>query len=331
MLLLFTNCSDNRKEFENKLTKARECLDKPLQYQKDFDGAIVFYSHAITIDSLKSIAFYERGMAYDKKGEQLLLLFKGGRHGGDSVARPYYLKALSDLNKAIYLEPTNPNYYKARAYFYSNAYHFNLQKSISDYDKVLQLDPKNYDVLCSRGRLKFYDLKDSASAFLDFKEAIKIDPKNYKAYQDWGDCLYNCGSYYEAIEKYRMWVKLKPLDENGDPHALHFLVKAQLALGDYFAVIANCERIREFRPDWAEAYLYSAEAKIKLGLIDIGKKELFQSRKELIVSDLYLQYFGTETEKLEQEKINEYWKNINPNFGKKWPLNDDSFLNTYFE
>jgi tetratricopeptide (TPR) repeat protein len=283
MLLLFTNCSDNKKEFENKLTKARECLDKPLQYQKDFDGAIVFYTHAITIDSLKSIAFYERGMAYDQKGEQLLLHFKGGRRqGGDSVARPYYLKALSDLNKAIYLEPTNPNYYKARAYFYRSG-------------------PKNYDVLCSRGRLKFYELKDSSSAFLDFKEAIKIDPKNYEAYQDWGDCLYECGNYFEAIEKYRMWVKLDPVDKNG-ASALHSLTKAQLQAGDYYAVIANCERIREYHPDWPEAYQYSAEAKIKLGLIDIGKKELFQARKEGIVSDLYFQYFGTETEKFEQEK-----------------------------
>jgi tetratricopeptide (TPR) repeat protein len=332
VIMLFSNCSENQKEFENKLTRARECLNKPLHYQKDFDGAIGFYTHAITIDSTKSIAFYERGMAYDQKGEQLLLHFKGGRKlGGDSVARPFYLKALSDLNKAIYLDPTNPVYYKARAYFYRNSYHFNLQKSIADHDKVLQLNPKDYDALCSRGSMKFYDLKDSTAAFSDFKEAVKIDPENYRAYQDWGDCLYECGSYYEAISKYRMWVKLKPLDEDGNPHALHFLTKAQIALGDYYAVIANCERIREYDPDWAEAYHYSAEAKIKLGLIDIGKKELVQARKSGILSDLYFEFFGTEDEKEESRKNQEIWNEKYPNRNKKWPLKDKSYLNTYYE
>ena len=339
VVLLFSNCSDNQNEisdnqneFENKLTKARECLNSPLQYQKDLDGAILFYTHAVNIDSSKAIAFYERSLVYDQKGEREMTNFMDSRkNGGDSIAKPYFLKSISDINKAIYLDPTNPTYYRTRAYFYRSSHHYNLNNSISDHNKVLQLNPNDYEALCSRGRMKFYDLKDSSSAFLDFKEAIKINPKNYRAHQDWADCLYECGSYYEAIEKYRLWVKLEPLDEDGNPHALYFLTRAQLELGDYYAVIANCERIREYKPDWAEVYLHSAEAKIKLGLIEVGKKELLQYRKAGFTSDLYLEYFGTKEEKIAEEKRREDRDNKNPNLMKKWPLKEYGASKTFYE
>ena len=118
-----------------------------------------------------------------------------------------------------------------------------------------------------------------------------------------------------------MCVKLKPLADDGDAsYAFLCLARAQLKLGDYFGVIANCERIREYSPDCNETFEMSAEAKIKLGFIDAGKNELLQGRKQGHSSDLYFEYFGTKKEKEERKK---YWHSFFdsfPNGLKKWPL-----------
>ena len=51
------------------------------------------------------------------------------------------------------------------------------EKAITDFDAVLQLDPKNAEALRSRGRA-YYNKDQSEKALTDLNEAIRLDPKD---------------------------------------------------------------------------------------------------------------------------------------------------------
>ena len=59
------------------------------------------------------------------------------------------------------------------------------QGAISDYTKVIELDPRNTDALTNRGLVR-HNLKDYYGAISDFKKAIEIDPNDGLTYSNLG-------------------------------------------------------------------------------------------------------------------------------------------------
>ncbi len=124
-----------------------------------YRNAIVYYHKAINLDSKYTAAYKARGDTYYKQGQ--------------------YSDAINDYSKASSLDPSIqlPNYadaHKARgdAYYkqgnkYSNA--------ISDYTKVIELDPNYADAYKARGDA-YYQQSKYSNAKSDYRKARGLDP-----------------------------------------------------------------------------------------------------------------------------------------------------------
>jgi len=86
--------------------------------------------------------------------------------------------------------------------------------AIADFNKAIELEPKNSKVYCNRGNTKG-DLKDFRGAILDYDTAIELDPNNGKAY-------YNRAiAYRELDEKETACIDYSKAGELGIEEAYH--------------------------------------------------------------------------------------------------------------
>jgi tetratricopeptide (TPR) repeat protein len=61
-----------------------------------------------------------------------------------------------------------------------------IQGALSDYNRVIELDPKNAQAYLSRALIKFLESKDIQGAKLDLDQVIKLDPRNMFAHLNRG-------------------------------------------------------------------------------------------------------------------------------------------------
>lgn len=102
-------------------------------------------------------------------------------------------EALSNLDKAIKLEPKQADLFVNRAYLkYRMDDYFG---AMSDFDYAIGLDPTNLAARFNRGLLKM-EVQDNNKAIEDFSYVIEREPDNYKA-------LYNRAVLYQQIRQYR--------------------------------------------------------------------------------------------------------------------------------
>jgi len=120
-----------------------------------------------------------------------------------------YDAAIVDFDKALKL---NPNYVMAY-YRRGDAW---LNKAITDFKRVLELDPDNFftklelfRIYLDRGNV-FYINKDYDRAISDFSKAIKINPKSYDAYVHRGSALNDKRDYDRAISDFSEAIKINP-------------------------------------------------------------------------------------------------------------------------
>lgn len=132
-----------------------------------------------------------------------------------------YPEALNNLDKAIEINPGFTVAFMARAYArYANAlsdiklskqdkdeeneflertaYTALLQESISDFDKVLSLNPRVVYALFNKGNI-YYEAGDYPSAMQCYTEALKIDPEFGEAYFNRGLAYLNAGNKNQAF------------------------------------------------------------------------------------------------------------------------------------
>ena len=102
----------------------------------------------------------------------------------------------------------NENFYFNRAY--KKGEEGDHYGAISDYSKVIELNPRDAGSYYNRGLLKI-KLKDYSGAVSDFSKAVEINPKDEKAY-------YNLGTlkgryledYYGAISDFSKAIEINP-------------------------------------------------------------------------------------------------------------------------
>jgi tetratricopeptide (TPR) repeat protein len=116
--------------------------------------------------------------------------------------------AATDLDRAIQLDPNNPQAYNNRGYFKSKL--ADTQGALADYNRAIQLNPKFAAVYNNRGFLKADKLQDTQGALADYNRAIQLDPKHLYTYNNRGllkaDKLYDLpgalADYNQAIQLY---------------------------------------------------------------------------------------------------------------------------------
>merc|ERR1712050_590010 len=117
----------------------------------DFDGAIQAYSQALGVDGGVAGAWVGRGGAYLRKG--------------------YFQFALSDLDRAIHLDPDN--LFASRDRADARLKTGDIDGAIADYDRKLTLAPGDGRALCGRGEARL-KRGDREGAITDFGLADKL-------------------------------------------------------------------------------------------------------------------------------------------------------------
>jgi lipoprotein NlpI len=119
------------------------------------DLAITDFSEAIRLNPLNTLAYINRGKAYQEQGE--------------------LDRAIADYSEAIRLRPSS-----ATAH-YNRGNAFSLQgdfaPAIADYSQVIRIHPKHAPGFANRGRAYFYQ-GSLFQARADFEQALKLDPKD---------------------------------------------------------------------------------------------------------------------------------------------------------
>jgi len=83
------------------------------------------------------------------------------------------------------------------------------ENAITDFNKVISLDPKNAGVYTDRGFV-YGIVGQPEDAIADFSRALEIDPKNAKAYQNRGVAYENIGQPDRAIADFLKTIEIEP-------------------------------------------------------------------------------------------------------------------------
>ncbi len=169
--------------------------------------------------------------------------------------------AIADFNKAIELDPKNANTYNNRG----NAKYELKQydEAIKDYDKAIELNPDFALAYYNRGAAK-YDLKQYGEAIKDYGKAIKLNPKFAKAYYSRGLVKAVLKQHKEAIADYDKSIELDPKDAR----AYMNRGNAKYELTEYMEAIDDFDKAIGINPKYAKAYYNRGLAKDEVNLYE---------------------------------------------------------------
>jgi tetratricopeptide (TPR) repeat protein len=138
-----------------------------------------------------------------------------------------------------------------------------LDGAIADYNRAIELNPKDEDAYNNRGNAKD-DKGDHDGAIVDFNRAIELKPKDEDAYYNRGNAKKAKGDYDGAITDYDRAIELNPKD----PDAYNNRGVAKKAKGDLEGAMADYDRAIELDPKHEHAYVGRGNAKQAKGDYD---------------------------------------------------------------
>jgi tetratricopeptide (TPR) repeat protein len=132
--------------------------------------------------------------------------------GNDFVDNMKYEDAIAQFTNAIGVEPSNAEYYSARAGAYEEIKKFNEAKA--DYEKALVFKPKEVSLIVSLGRVCNY-LGKYKEALVLLDKASGMDKRNSKVYPEKAKTLI-------ALERYEMGLKVADSANIIKPDAMNY-------------------------------------------------------------------------------------------------------------
>lgn len=180
---------------KNVIEKSKSLIDKGNAFfvLSQYDSAIDMYSEVIDLDEFNSLAYCYRAKASFSKLHNIKISFVKRStffHSNNSNKKNYqtgkYLqkleKILNDYNKAIELDPKNPYYYYERTVTF--AFLKKYENALSDIENAINLTPNDVYLYNLRG-IMYSDLGLSTKnenyynmAIKDFDIAITLNPDN---------------------------------------------------------------------------------------------------------------------------------------------------------
>ena len=154
--------------------------------QQEYENAIKHYTESIISKPDLTVAYNNRGNAYDDIGD--------------------YNRAIEDYDKAIEIQPDYVQAYNNRGNAYGHIDNYN--RAIEDYDKAIEIQPDYVQAYYNRG-IAYYDKGDYNRAIEDYDKAIEIQPDDAKAYSNRGVAYYKKGDYNRAIEDYNKAIEIQ--------------------------------------------------------------------------------------------------------------------------
>jgi tetratricopeptide (TPR) repeat protein len=217
------------------------------QYEK----AIADYDKALEVGLTNTAdltrLYYNRGLAYQSKGEENL--------------------ALQDVNRALEYDPYYAEAYYNRAII--RTARGDYRGAVEDYTRSLRLKPGNVKALNNRG-VVYKMLGEYERALRDLDGAIQLQPTYADAYFNRGGIWNHQQKADSAIADFTMAIRLRPDDPDGyNGRGLAYYSKREYAqaLSDYTHAI-------QLNPKFAESYRGRA-------LVYYAMKDLRKAREDL--------------------------------------------------
>ena len=151
-------------------------------------------------------------------------------------------RAIADAGQALRLDPNDFQALKARGYAFDKTGQYD--RSIADFSAALRLKPGDSVTYMDRG-VEYYLKQDYRTAIRDFDQAIRLDPKNARAFSNRGAAYDSLGRADLAIADDNAAIKL-------DPTEPEFYGNRGLNLaagGDYDRAIADYDEAIRLRPN----------------------------------------------------------------------------------
>ena len=201
--------------------------------------------------------------------------------------------ALLDLNKGVIDDPTNPDTYNSRGYFYQFTLEKN-DKALDDYNKAISIDKDYLPAYYNRGiiygssgesekaisdftkvinnneeqdadayyyrGLGFNDLGNFNSALEDFNSAIQINPNDPRYYRYRGISKSNLGNNEGAIEDYNESIRL----DNNYSYSYMSRADSYYELGQYQNAIFDYTKFIQLEPNNPDGYINRGASKANL-------------------------------------------------------------------
>jgi len=203
--------------------------------------SITLWDDALKNYSKNPIAYNNRGNAYADKG--------------------LYDQAISDLNKAIEIDPRFPLAFNNRgnAYVGKGLY----DQGISDFNKAIEIDPRFAKAYNNRGNAYvgkgLYD-----QAISDLNKAIEINPRFALAYNNRGNAYVGKGLYDQALSDFNKAIEIN----SRFAQAYNNRGNAYADKGLYDEALSNFNKAIEINPRFAQAYNNRGNAYTEKGLYD---------------------------------------------------------------
>ena len=178
----------------------------------DTDKALEDYTAAIERQSDGTPAYSMRGFIY--------------------YAQAQYAEALSDLDRAILLNPADPTVYLTRGKTYEAL--GRDQDALKDYSQALKLNDRLPEAYRGRGVI-YSAFGNYELAMDDLNQAIRLDPSDGQAWLARGDLFFALHQFQKALNDYNEAIRMLPgsaLAYNRGA-TFHCIKKLQEALDDY--------------------------------------------------------------------------------------------------
>jgi tetratricopeptide (TPR) repeat protein len=266
----------------------------------DADGALADYNRAIDLDPKNASAFNSRGVIKKSKGDldgaiadftkaielndKLTIAYKNRGEAkqakGDAAGANEDLKRAGELDPRLRDEESSADHVdrstakgKEKESAASVEDFFNragvkkaagdLDGAIADYDRAIQLDPKDAAIYNNRGLAK-QEKGDLDAAIVDFNRAIQLNPKDAVACSNRGNAKRDKGDLDGAILDYNRAIGFDPKYA----YAYYDRGLAKKQKSDLAGAIADYNRVIELDPRFAKAYCDRGVAKRRKGDLD---------------------------------------------------------------
>jgi serine/threonine protein kinase/Flp pilus assembly protein TadD len=165
-----------------------------LHLQKDDEGAVRFYTAAVSLRPRSTAALNNLGLGLARRKKL-------------DEANFYYRKAIE----------LDPNQATAYASLGNLLLHQNsLDEAVMAFRKVIELRPKSASAYHSLGKALWLQKKPD-DAFAAYRKSIELDPNNPRVHDSHAGALSSVGKRQEAVEAYRKVIELDP--KNAHAHA----------------------------------------------------------------------------------------------------------------
>jgi len=177
-------------DYSSSTLTADDYFYKAYNNESDWQYKIDNYTKCLRIDPDRTVAYHNRGVAYDRLGN--------------------YNDAIADYTRAIRIESDDDGRamaYKCRGFAYYQL--GNNEDAIADYTRALRIDPDYAGAYNNRG-IVYDKLKNYEDAIADYTRAIRINPDFALPYANRGVAKENlglayCGDYKKACDLGNDW------------------------------------------------------------------------------------------------------------------------------